>query len=186
VPPHHITVHVSTNIVIARCLKLFDWNCCQSQSYITTDGQSASLTWCQAPIWDPRPVLSLLSLIIFRQLWVCWCGAPLWREVGSLVFSFCRASSARPFSDLRPTGLMSIFYCLNFSDPPPPQPGGPGSGIYFPQKQGGPVIPPDIGLCFLYHSCSVLVCGPIYALVYPIVNGRSSCCVECVVSHIGS
>jgi hypothetical protein len=23
----------------------------QSQSYVTTDGQSASLSWCQAPIW---------------------------------------------------------------------------------------------------------------------------------------
>jgi hypothetical protein len=27
----------------------------QSQSYVTTDGQSASLSWCQAPIWDLRP-----------------------------------------------------------------------------------------------------------------------------------
>jgi hypothetical protein len=26
-----------------------------------------------------------------------------------------------------------------------PQPGGPGSCIYFPQEQGGPVIPSDIG-----------------------------------------
>jgi hypothetical protein len=28
---------------------------CQSQSYVTTDGQSASLSWCQAPIWGLRP-----------------------------------------------------------------------------------------------------------------------------------
>jgi hypothetical protein len=27
----------------------------QSQSYVTIDGQSASLSWCQAPIWDLRP-----------------------------------------------------------------------------------------------------------------------------------
>jgi hypothetical protein len=27
----------------------------QSQSYIMTDGQSASVSWCQAPIWGPRP-----------------------------------------------------------------------------------------------------------------------------------
>jgi hypothetical protein len=26
----------------------------QSQSYVTTDGQLASLSWCQAPIWDLR------------------------------------------------------------------------------------------------------------------------------------
>jgi hypothetical protein len=29
---------------------------CQSQSHITTDNQSASPSWCQAPIWDPRPI----------------------------------------------------------------------------------------------------------------------------------
>jgi hypothetical protein len=28
----------------------------QSQSHITTDNQSASPSWCQAPIWDPPPV----------------------------------------------------------------------------------------------------------------------------------
>jgi hypothetical protein len=28
----------------------------QSQSHITTDSQSASPSWCQAPIWDPRPI----------------------------------------------------------------------------------------------------------------------------------
>jgi hypothetical protein len=26
----------------------------QSRSYVTTDGQSASLSWCPAPIWGPR------------------------------------------------------------------------------------------------------------------------------------
>jgi hypothetical protein len=42
----------------------------KGQSYITTDGQSASLSWCQAPIWDSRPFF-LLPLIIFRQLRIC-------------------------------------------------------------------------------------------------------------------
>jgi hypothetical protein len=46
-----------------------------SKSYIMTDSQSASASWCQTPIWDPRPIFPLLSLIIFRQLRVCWCGA---------------------------------------------------------------------------------------------------------------
>jgi hypothetical protein len=48
----------------------------QSQSYITTDSQSASLSWCQVSIWDPRTIFPLISLIMFRQLRVCWCGAP--------------------------------------------------------------------------------------------------------------
>jgi hypothetical protein len=30
---------------------------CQSQSYVTTDGQSASLSWNKAPIWGLRPDL---------------------------------------------------------------------------------------------------------------------------------
>jgi hypothetical protein len=28
----------------------------QSQSHITTDTQSASPSWCQAPIWDTQPI----------------------------------------------------------------------------------------------------------------------------------
>jgi hypothetical protein len=43
---------------------------------------------------------------------------PLWREVGSVVFSFCSASPAQPFSGLSFTRLMSIFYCLCFWESP--------------------------------------------------------------------
>jgi hypothetical protein len=42
----------------------------QSQNYVTTDDQSASLSWCQAPIWGLRP-----DFYYCRQLRVCWCGA---------------------------------------------------------------------------------------------------------------
>jgi hypothetical protein len=80
------------------------------QSYITTDSQLASLSWSQASIWDLRPNFLLLSLIIFRQLQICWCGVP------SLKRSW--ASPVQPFSGLSPTGLMSIFYCLYFLDFP--------------------------------------------------------------------
>jgi hypothetical protein len=41
-------------------------------------------------------------------------GHPLWREVGSVLFSLCWASPMQPLSDLSPTGLMSIVYCLYF------------------------------------------------------------------------
>jgi hypothetical protein len=43
---------------------------------ITTNGQSASLSWFQVPIWDPRPIFLHLSLITFIQFRACWCGAP--------------------------------------------------------------------------------------------------------------
>jgi hypothetical protein len=29
----------------------------QSQSHITTNNQSASPSWCQAPIWDQQPII---------------------------------------------------------------------------------------------------------------------------------
>jgi hypothetical protein len=48
----------------------------QNHNDITIDGQSASLSWCPAPIWDPRSNILLLSLIVVRQLRVCWCGVP--------------------------------------------------------------------------------------------------------------
>jgi hypothetical protein len=33
---------------------LFSSQSSQSQCYVTTDGQSASLSWCQAPVWGQR------------------------------------------------------------------------------------------------------------------------------------
>jgi hypothetical protein len=33
----------------------------QSQSYVTTDGQSPSLSWCRASIWGPKTRFLLLS-----------------------------------------------------------------------------------------------------------------------------
>jgi hypothetical protein len=91
-------------------------NSCQSQgqSYITTDRLSASPSWYQRPTWEPRPIFLILSLIFFYNFEFVDGGSPLWREVRSVLFSFCRASLAQPFSDLSPTGLMSIVYCLYF------------------------------------------------------------------------
>jgi hypothetical protein len=49
------------NVFCFRAYVLTGWrlshNCLiqsQSQSYVTADGQSTSLSWCQAPIWGPR------------------------------------------------------------------------------------------------------------------------------------
>jgi hypothetical protein len=40
------------------------------ESYVTTDVQSASLSWNEAPIWGFRP-----DFITVRQLQACWYGA---------------------------------------------------------------------------------------------------------------
>jgi hypothetical protein len=86
----------------------------RSQSYITTDGQSASLSWCQTPIWDPQPNVILISLISFRELRVCTdVERSLRWEVWSVVFSWW-TSPARSLSGLSPAALITIFYCLNF------------------------------------------------------------------------
>jgi hypothetical protein len=79
--------------------------------------QSASLFWCQAPIWDQWPIFILFVLIIFRPLRLC-CVRPFWREVGSVVYSCCWASPVQSLSCSSPTGLRTIFYCLKFETPP--------------------------------------------------------------------
>jgi hypothetical protein len=88
-----------------------------TKSKLLYDRQSVGPSWCQAPTWDPRPIFPILSLIIFFDSFgFIDVGRSLWREVWSVLFSFGRASPAQPFSDLSPTGLMSIVYCLYFWD----------------------------------------------------------------------
>jgi hypothetical protein len=105
-PRHWVLLQGST-----RGLNTTHYGTSQSQSYIMTDGQSASLSCCRASIWDPPPIFLFLLIIIFRQL-----RRPLWREVWLVVFSFCWALPAQPFWDLSLTGLMSILYFLYFWD----------------------------------------------------------------------
>jgi hypothetical protein len=66
----------------------------QSQNYVTTDGQSNSLSGCQAP-----------SVVTVRQLRVRWCGVP-----SPARGRVCRLQRA--------AGLMIIFYSLRFDTPP--------------------------------------------------------------------
>jgi hypothetical protein len=82
----------------------------ESESYVTTDGQPASLSWNKAPIWGLRPDLYYLcdsdGLVLV--------GRPLWREVGS-VFCICSwPLPAQSFSSPSPLGLETIFCCLRF------------------------------------------------------------------------
>jgi hypothetical protein len=72
-------------------------------------------------------------------------GSPLSREDRSVVYNCCWPSPAQSFSGPSPVGLMTIF---TISDSRLPQPGGPGSRIYIPLEQGGPVTPPDTGFPF--------------------------------------
>jgi hypothetical protein len=91
-----------------------DLNSRQSQSYVTTDGQPASLFWNKAPIWGLWPDLYYLC----DSYGLVLVGRPLWREVGS-VFCMCQRSLSRvqvPW-DLRPYFTVS-YLTLPFSLPP--------------------------------------------------------------------
>jgi hypothetical protein len=48
----------------------------QSQSKLYYDGRLVLVSWCQATIWDLRPIFSLFPYYFCRQLQVCWRGAP--------------------------------------------------------------------------------------------------------------
>jgi hypothetical protein len=41
----------------------------QSQSFVTTDGQSTSLSWCQAPIWGVRPNIYCCQTVAGLFMW---------------------------------------------------------------------------------------------------------------------
>jgi hypothetical protein len=66
--------------VCPECWQLTDWlftdssllcPLSESESYVTTDGQSGSLSWYKAPIWGLRPDF----FFAVGQLRVCWYGA---------------------------------------------------------------------------------------------------------------
>jgi hypothetical protein len=116
-----------------------------SSSYFATDGQSASPSWCWAPIWSPWP-----DFITVEHLWSSCCGmSSLMRRVCNLLVQFSvtlQAKSRRahiccliwdyraPFfrllrlaglqwrysltKGLSPAGLKTVFYCPNSWDSP--------------------------------------------------------------------
>jgi hypothetical protein len=67
--------------------------------HLTFNGQSASLSWCQATISDPRPILSFFSMeLIFRELLVSYYGAPYLTRAWICNLQWLLASPAQSFS----------------------------------------------------------------------------------------
>jgi hypothetical protein len=64
----------------------------QGQSYLITDGLSASLSWYQATIWDPRPILVKLPWKLSWHLWYFNMVHILWWEGGSVTVTLCLGS----------------------------------------------------------------------------------------------
>jgi hypothetical protein len=81
-----------------------------------------------------------------RQLRVCWCGAFSLTREGSAVYNCCWSHQRSHSWFLVPRDWWPYF---TVSDSRLAQPGGPGSRIISPQEQGGPVIPPGLGVVFI-------------------------------------
>jgi hypothetical protein len=115
-----------------------------SLSYITTDGQSASLSCYEAPIWGLWPDFYYCQTTAGLLIW----GA-LSDERTVCRLQLLLSSPAQSFSG--PHFTVSVLRL--------PQPGGPDPCIYIPQEQGGPVITPGTGyriwfvLCLAYIPC---------------------------------
>jgi hypothetical protein len=107
----------------------------------TTDGQSANTSWCEVPVWGPRP-----DFYYYHTLRVCWCGVPsLTRgRVCHLQLLLALANVVILGSESHRTHHILLFQILDF----PNLEGGPGPCIYSPWEQGSPVMPPDTGFSF--------------------------------------
>jgi hypothetical protein len=106
-----------------------------------TDGQSASLSWCQAPIGGPRPDFyycqTVAGLLLWGTLSDDWTGLSFTISVGPRQRSHSRVRVPR-----------DSWPYLIASGSRHPHPGGLGSRMYIPQEQGDPVISPGTGSPF--------------------------------------
>jgi hypothetical protein len=111
------------------------------QSYVTTDVQSASLSWNKAHIWGLRPDFYYCQTVA---------GLLMWNALSdeSMGLPFTIAACPRQRSRSWVWVPRDSWPYITVSDSRLPEPGGPGARIYIPQEQGGPVIPPGTGFPF--------------------------------------
>jgi hypothetical protein len=107
----HLSSLLSAPTLTGVDLGLFGWLLLtESESYVTTDGQSASLSWNKAPIWGLRPDFYYHRTVAGLLMW----GA-LSDERTGLSFTIAAGSSQRSkFSGPSHLRLATIFYCLRF------------------------------------------------------------------------
>jgi hypothetical protein len=101
-----------------------------------TAGQSATLSWCLAPLCDPWPDFAFL---LFDTYFLLHIWRPLWREDGAVV---CSALTQWSQSRRSPNDTLLSHLSL-------PQLAGPGPRIYISHEQDGPVIPREQGSLFV-------------------------------------
>jgi hypothetical protein len=106
----------------------------RSRSYFTTDSQSVCLG-IEYPCGTCDQILFPVGMLLPEICGLVSVGCPLSREDG---FAICSVIT-QWFESLRTRNHILLSHLKL------PQPGGPGSHIYIPQEQGGPVIPPGTG-----------------------------------------
>jgi hypothetical protein len=128
--------------------RVVEWTTCisQSQSYITTDSQLDSLSWCQTPpSWTHDQFFpSFFCIDNCRFLDVGASSLTRGRVCNlliQLVLGLARAVTLGARSRRTHDHILLSHLRL-------PEPGGPGPCIYISQEQGGPVTPLDTGFPF--------------------------------------
>jgi hypothetical protein len=106
-----------------------------------TYGQSASLSWCQAPIQGLRPDFYYCQTVACLLMW-----SALSDERTGQPFTVAAGPRQRRHSWVWVPRDSRTYYAV--SDSRLHQPRGPGPRIYIPQEQGHPVIPPGTGFSF--------------------------------------
>jgi hypothetical protein len=147
----------------------------ESESYITTDGQSASLPWNKAPIWGLRP-----EFYTVRHMRVCWRGALSLMRGGVCRLQLLLTIASAVILGSESRGASTIFYCLRFETSL--------SVSYDSQGYGGSIRPRNTGLnvvslCLYIFLCvyvckyaDMCVCMYVHRLCAPrwLLNGRTS------------
>jgi hypothetical protein len=126
----------ATNSQLTVCLHtLF-----QSQNYVTTDSQSASLSWCQDPPGAQDQIFGTVSCGYIDV------GRPPWREDRSVVYNCCWPRQ-RSHSQVRVP--QDSWPHITASDSRLPNLEGQVPVFISVQVQGGPVIPPEVDSLFV-------------------------------------
>jgi hypothetical protein len=110
-----LRLNVSQTTVLGNTMNLEE---SESESFVTTDGQSASLSWNKAPIWNLRPDFYYCQTVAVLLMW----GRSLCRYDESVVYNCCCHSPLQSFSGPSPWELVTIVTVsdsrLPFSSPP--------------------------------------------------------------------
>jgi hypothetical protein len=109
------------------------------ESYVTTDGQSTSLSWNKAPIQGLWPGLYYRQTVAGLLMW-----GVLSDERTDVSFTIVAGPHQRSNSRVRVPWDSWPYFTVSNSRLP--QLRGSGPRIYNPQELGGPVIPPGTGL----------------------------------------